>query len=142
MSNIINGLKRLYKIAKQNGPALFQGIKKGIKIGKEVIDISKNAYERINNVSPELGNILKPFIKNKNFERIESGLNIVNNGVDTIDKVGSIYKHTQGLKINGILPVNREKYKRMNELGIEHANQRHQEEQERIMADAIINNIH
>ena len=133
MSSFLNGLKSIYKIGKQNGAGFFQGIKKGIKLGREVIDISKSAYDRINNISPEVGNILRPLIKNKVFERLDTGLQAADNSFDIIGKTAS---RTKGLNASNILPVNKEKFKKINDQGKDYADAQYQEQQ----ALDIVNN--
>ena len=83
--SFLNGLKRTYGFVKNNGPSFFRGIKKGIMVGKEIIDVSKNIIDKINQINPEIGSRLQKISNNKNFKRLDNTLNNANNIINLIE---------------------------------------------------------
>jgi hypothetical protein len=79
--SILNNLKKSYGIIKRNGPSFFTGIKRGIRIGKEIIDVSKDVADKVNSISPELGARLQTITQNKYFDRLDRGLHLADNAL-------------------------------------------------------------
>jgi hypothetical protein len=101
MSSFINTLKKQFNIIKQRGPAIYNGIKKGLSIGRNIIDVSKNVIERLEHINPEAARKLQNITLSPTFQKIDNYSKIANEVLNNTPNIYTPINNIPPPKIDG-----------------------------------------
>jgi len=109
----------------------YNNFRKGLNYSKKIISGIKDVNELSKKYNIDsVSRLTDKVIQNDKFKKFESGIN-------TIDNLDKVYSHTKGLKINNIVPRKSIDYDKLNQDGILHARNRHNEEMKRITRENL-----
>jgi len=80
---------KIWDTAKVVGPAVFQGVKKGIAVGKEVVKIGKGVLNAVASV-PVIGAYARDLLGAPIVDTVDNVLNTAGQVTDAIEKVAPI----------------------------------------------------
>jgi hypothetical protein len=85
--------KRALNAVKKQGPSIFSGIKKGLAIGRIILDISQDVVDRIKQVDESLGNRLEQVVKSNTYKKLD---NVVKTGQQISGNIDKLIQGNQG----------------------------------------------
>lgn len=79
-----NTAKSAYGIVKTYGPSVARGIKKGITVAKEVVDISRDVANRLRDI-PVLGSLVQGVLAHPKVMAVTAGIESANELVKNVE---------------------------------------------------------
>ena len=93
---------------------MFSGIKRGLALGKVVIDVSRDVIDRLRHIEPHLAHRLERITHSPSFEKLDTALKVGNALVGNHQNING-----SGMPFNQVirpLPNNDRDYRHLNEV--------------------------